>query len=142
MAGVNDVNAKVVEYSEKYRHPDMPPICISKIYSLEVNDEYCWPDTWPHNSRRGIYAIIGSGNVLYIGKASQQWIGKRLSSYFRYGPNRECITCPGHTWSEKPTHVIAWAVPVDTPFEASGLEEFVIRELAAELPDNALGKRE
>jgi len=36
--------------------------------------------------------------------------------------------------------VITWAVPKDMPFEASALEEFLIKELAAELPDNTAGK--
>lgn len=149
MTGLETLSAKIDEYQAKFRHPSMPPICQSPIYDLTKNqrtetttDAPGWPETWPHNNRRGIYAIFSSGTLLYIGKASFQSIGYRLRSYFRYGPDRTCVSVQGHCWTSEPTHVVAWAVPDETFFEASALEEYLIHELGDDLPDNTTGKRD
>lgn len=143
MTSIEDVSNKIREYSARFRNPDLEQICRGEIYCLkkESSDspELGWPDTWPQANRRGVYAIVSDDRVLYIGKASQQPIGHRLSSYFRYGEARECTTVAGHNWTHDPTHVVTWAVPDSSPFEASSLEEYLIIELKP--CDNTAGKR-
>ena len=148
MATLETLRNKIEEYKLKYRKESLPPIEESQIYSLNRNITIkgaspilFWPDTWPHSDSRGIYAIFSHDTLLYIGKASQQPIGNRLGSYFKYGEEKYIsVTAPGHVWSNPPTHVVTWAVPEDMFFEASAIEEFLIKELATELPDNTAGK--
>ena len=145
MATVEDLKGKIEEYKGKYRKKGLPDIEESEVYGLCRDIPFngkiptnCWPEKWPHTDRRGIYAIFSHERLLYVGKASQQDIGYRLSSYFQYGEGRKCV--PVHKWSSPPTHVMVWAVPDDMFFEASALEEFIIHQLKDDLPDNTAGK--
>jgi hypothetical protein len=144
---LDDVREKISDYSGLYRKDGLDPIQESPIYIL--NDSYVgqlcgsetrWPDKYPHTDKYGVYAVFGASSLLYIGKASLQPIGKRLETYFRYEKNtRNCITNPQHAWSVPPTHVVAWAVPVETRFEASALEEYLIWSFRGKLSDNRTG---
>ena len=142
------LRSKVLFYSQNYRRDDVGKIEEGEIYGLSdgVNIRGCsprlyWPAVWPNADARGVYAIFSHEKLLYIGKASQQALGNRLSSYFQYGKTKSiCITNPQHNWSSKPTHVVTWAVPKEMFFEASALEEYLINELKNELPDNTAGK--
>ncbi|MDC5806563.1 hypothetical protein OPW36_05530 [Vibrio europaeus] len=79
--------------------------------------------------------------MLYIGKASLQDLGYRLSSYFVYSGDRQsAVPKKGHTWSKQPTSVVTWAVPREYFFEATALEEYLIFNLKDHLPDNTVGK--
>ena len=148
MATLENIQSKIESYSKKYRREGLEPIQPGDVYSLNkyisitgVTPKLYWPDSWPLSNRRGIYAIFSHEQVLYIGKASQQPMGNRLSSYFKTGEEKHiCVIAPGHTWSKPPTHVATWAVPDHMFFEASALEEFLINEFKNELPDNSLGK--
>ena len=92
------------------------------------------------DSSPGVYRMLDAeSRVLYVGKASQQAIGYRLSSYFKK-VDGICSIAQGHSWSSPPTHVVTWAVPDLMFFEASALEEYVIHQLKDELPDNTVGK--
>ena len=147
MITLDDVRSGVTAYSSLYRKDDLPLIQESPVYIL--NDSYIgpsdgpetkWPEPYPHAGRYGIYTIFGVSTLLYIGKASLQPIGKRLETYFRYEKNtRKCITNRQHTWSAPPTHIVAWAVPDETRFEASALEEFLIWSFRGKLSDNRTG---
>jgi len=149
MAYLNDVRQRISEYCSRYRREGLPQIEESPIYIL--NEDYAgenstsdlrWPDTYPLAERRGVYAIFGASGLLYIGKASFQTLGSRLSNYFRYDENKQnCITNPKHTWSTLPTHLVAWAVPNDMPFEASALEEYLISSFNGDLPDSRIGNK-
>lgn len=148
MATIGDLRNAIAEFCDKYRKEGLPPIEESPVYSLDKSTviegfepQLFWPDTWPHSDRNGIYAIFSQQQLLYIGKASFQSLGYRLSSYFRYGKDGKAETRPNHTWTNPPTHVIAWAVPLDMPFEAGAIEEFLISALNRELVDNTTGKR-
>lgn len=149
MIDLCDVRKRISDYCTLYRREGLPPIQESSIYILNENykDEMCgdetrWPNTYPHADRYGVYAIFGVTGLLYIGKASFQKVGNRLSSYFRYAKNKQdCVTNPQHTWSAPPTHVVVWAVPDEMPFEASALEEFLIWSLKGTLPDNRIGNK-
>ena len=99
-----------------------------------------WPAKWPHEDRYGIYAVFSGVQLIYIGKASQQGIKKRLDAWFRDDQNGNCTTGPG--WSKSPTHIVTWAVPHNHFFEASALEEYLIYQFSDCLPDNTVGKND
>lgn len=146
MATIKDIEYLVKRFSEKYRHPDLPEINQSPIYSLKcqletkIKADLFWPDTWPNCEKRGVYAIFSEDELLYIGKASLQNLGSRLSCYFIYSKDRlSGIPKKEHIWSKTPTNIVTWAVPDGCFFEASALEEFLIFNLKHELPDNVLG---
>ena len=141
MAELQDVRNLVLEYSKNYRKESLAEIIEGKKYSLLDNKNGPgWPDRWINCNERGVYAVFSGDKLLRIGKASHQGMGFRLSSYFRYGEEKQCVTTPGQKWTKTPTSVSTWAVPKDMPFEASALEEFLIGRLGDELPDNAVGK--
>jgi len=146
MASLVSLKNAVEEYSNKFRRCDVEALVEGSIYSLDESIEVrstsptlYWPATWPLSHRRGIYAIFSHEELLYIGKASQQALGYRLSSYFKQ-VNGKCEVASGHAWTSQPTHVITWAVPENMFFEASALEEFLIDHFKYELPDNTVGK--
>lgn len=147
MATLYDIEELINIYSKTIRHPTLAPIIRSEIYSLRGSESSSamgatvfWPATWPHNTCYGVYAIFSDDRALYIGKASQNYIGYRLASHFRYSDDRRSgIPQKKAIWSQSPTHVVAWSVPESSFFEASSLEEFLIYSLRNDLPDNTVG---
>lgn len=146
MADLLKLQETIQEYVNNYRRTGVEDLKQGGVYGLDKSIEIrsttpsvYWPETWPLSHRRGIYAIFSHEELLYIGKASQQALGFRLSSYFKQVEGK-CVIAPGHSWSSEPTHVVTWAVPEDMFFEASALEEFIIDRLKHELPDNTVGK--
>ena len=146
MATLQDIELLVKRFSNEYRHPDLPPIIQSGIYSLNssskttIRSDLYWPETWPNCESRGVYAIFSNEVLLYVGKASMQNLGNRLSNYFIYSQDKlSGIPKREHKWSSQPTHLVTWAVPDDYFFEPSALEEFIIFNLKKQLPDNILG---
>ncbi len=131
------MNQQIVEavkaYQSKYRNPSLPEFEISDSYNLKED----WPDIWPHAERTGCYVILGANKeILYVGKASLgSAIGKRLSTHFVYGPNKECL--PKYKWETQPCCVAA--IAVHDAIEAPSLEEYLIRELRP--ADNTIGYR-
>lgn len=144
MITIEKICAAIELYENRYRHPDLEKIEQSETYELyPKNGEVGWPDTYPFYERCGVYAICKGDQILYIGKASQQPLSHRISSYFRYGDDRRsCVTTQNHIWSANPTSVVTWAVPVNSPFEATALEEYLLGLFGSELPDNKLGYRQ
>ncbi|MEV3836430.1 hypothetical protein [Aeromonas allosaccharophila] len=147
MATLHDIEKYIELYSLNIRNQHLPPIIRSNIYSLQ-GEQYqstmkatvFWPDTWPHNDKYGVYAIFSDEQVLYIGKASQNYIGYRLTSHFRYSNDKKSgIPKNAAKWSKPPTHIVAWSVPESSFFEASSLEEYLIYALRDDLPDNRIG---
>ncbi|MBE8232447.1 MAG: GIY-YIG nuclease family protein, partial [Endozoicomonadaceae bacterium] len=139
MANLAQLQQAVNKYTSDFRKNDIEQLVQSEIYSLDRSVDIrftypslYWPDTWPLSHCRGIYAIFSHEELLYIGKASQQALGYRLSSYFK-NIGSKCTIAPGHTWSSKPTHVVTWSVPENMFFEASALEEFLINYFKKEL---------
>ncbi|MFH0261368.1 hypothetical protein ACGRH2_13255 [Vibrio barjaei] len=146
MATLEEIDSLVSCYCANYRRVDLPQIQRSEIYSLSSDNnkhkdaKLFWPETWPNCNERGVYAIFSDSEVLYIGKASLQDLGYRLSSYFVYSSDRKsAVPKAGHSWSKPPTSIVTWAVPKEMFFEASALEEFLISKLKGQLPDNVVG---
>lgn len=148
MKSLQQIQYLIDEYQRLYRNVNLQPFVRGEIYSLYNRDrssvveaELYWPETWPLCDRYGIYAIFADELLLYIGKASLQPLGNRLGSYFRYSEDRQSgIPKKGHIWTRMPTHVVTWAVPTESFFEASALEEYLIFNLGELLVDNELGK--
>jgi len=124
----------VERYHQTYRHPTLPPLHISGLYALFPDQatttavQYSWPnDPWPNANQPGVYLIFDALlDLRYIGKA--KCLGKRLHNYFAEGstPDRACRVVHT-TWRADPKFVAT--VAVHKPFEAPGLEEFLIDEL-------------
>ncbi|WPC73045.1 GIY-YIG nuclease family protein [Vibrio porteresiae] len=148
MKSLQQIQYLIDEYQRLYRNLNLAPFVRGEIYSLYNRDrssvveaKLFWPETWPLCDRYGIYAIFADELLLYIGKASLQPLGNRLGSYFRYSEDRQSgIPKNGHVWTRMPTHVVTWAVPTESFFEASALEEYLIFNLGELLVDNELGK--
>jgi len=140
---IENIGAAIEGYENCYRHPNLKKIEKSEIYKLYPEEgEYGWPEGYPLGDKCGVYAICREEQILYIGKASQQPLSHRISSYFRYGEDRiSCVTAQNHSWSLEPTVVVTWAVPEDSAFEASSLEEYLLTRFVTDLPDNKLGYR-
>lgn len=134
---LEDVRHAIKEYKETYRRQDLPGLELSGLYALFPDEATTpdvvsrWNDKWPLCERCGVYFIFGrSGRLLYVGKASMKSsIGYRLSTYFQCDKPTGGCRLLYTVVTEKPMYVAALAVPADMPFEAAGLEEFLIRRL-------------
>ena len=139
----DDALAAIMTYSRKYRRDDVPPLEIVGLCDLDPHLEGAdarvtsdWSKPWPNNHRFGVYLIFDERvALLYVGKSSGMGIGRRLYDWF--GQGERCRVSPGH-WSRRPRYVLSAAVPVEMHFEASALEEYLIREL--DPCDNARGR--
>ncbi|WP_318505578.1 hypothetical protein [Photobacterium leiognathi] len=143
---LNKLKSLVQFYEDNYRHESLERFQFYEAYSfngnVKINNIYIkniWPESWEIGNTKGIYAIFHHEELLYIGKASQQPIGKRLSAHFQHSEDKS-YAIPTGVWSKDPTHFVAWGVPDDSFFEASSLEEFLIHNLKKYLPDNTVGK--
>ncbi|GHA04884.1 hypothetical protein GCM10008090_12970 [Arenicella chitinivorans] len=143
MVTIDQIDSAVKDFEKTFRHPDLPPIEQSDLYLLRpLGDQFGWPSGYPFGDRYGIYAICNDIQVLYIGKASQQPLCYRISSYFRYGEDKKsCVVAAQHVWSSEPSSVVTWAVPDESFFEASALEEYLLARFIDDLPDNRIGRR-
>jgi hypothetical protein len=134
---LEDVKHAIEEYKEKYRRPGLPDLEFSGLYALFPDEATTpdvssrWNETWSLCERCGVYFIFGrSETLLYIGKASMNnSIGSRLSTYFQCDDSTGGCRLRYSVVNEKPMYVAALAVPENMPFEAAGLEEFLIRRL-------------
>lgn len=130
------------DYEENYRRPGLPPLELKGMYALFPEEgqpdfvESRWNEPYPQADRKGVYLIFGrSGMLLYVGKASMgSSIGGRLGTYF--AGKKECRLL-FTDWTERPTYIATIAVPHGMAFEASALEEYLIKSLKP--CDNNLG---
>jgi hypothetical protein len=130
----------IAEYHNTYRHPDLKPFDLSRLYDLfphkptRVAIETHWRNaSWPNGDSRGVYLIWDEAlSLRYIGRS--QLLGKRLNEYFRENSGRgsDCyIYHPG--WKREPRFVAT--IPVEMNFEAGALEEYLIGTLKPEEND-------
>lgn len=135
MTNLESVRKLVEDYERHYRGPDLSP--------LEYVEEYrfgCGMPCPELAARQGVYAIFSEENLLYIGKASSpnSAIWHRIYQHIKFDENYAYLGPSKKTWTILPTHFIGWAVPKDSFFEASALEEYLIHSLSAELPYNRI----
>ena len=150
MAHLSDVRKELARYCQRYRHPKLPPLELSGVYSLfpekykklpkEVTAR--WPDDdWPNGDKPGVYLFLDSKlNVRYIGKTTM-WssLKQRLGAYFCYSDKvqKRCSIPKEHGWSIQPEFVVTIGVPLRTAFESSAIEEYLINRLRP--PENTIG---
>lgn len=136
MPTLNDLKAEIDIYARKYRHPDLAPFKENGLYDLYPENNVStpgvvsmWPEPFPSLNEAGVYAFLSQDlEVLYIGKASMSHgLGYRLSSYCSYGENKSCKL--NHKWIGRPRYIFTVAMPMETKFEAPGLEEYLIGKI-------------
>ena len=137
MANFHDLENLVKKFESTFRG--------NGLNSFELLDKYVFGSKLGCSAlaaRRGVYAIFSEDELLYIGKASStnSAIWHRVNKHIILDKECEYVGVRGN-WSKRPTHFIGWAVPDESPFEASALEEFLIYQLRNELPDNSIGKK-
>lgn len=131
---------KISLYEKRYRHPELDRFKISGLYDLfpEKETKYkvdnSWPDTWINSEKAGVYMFLDENlEIAYIGKT--KIFGYRFSNYFMYDEKRKCKL--KNTWKTFPRYVITIAVPDESKFECSALEEYLLSEIVT--TDNTLG---
>lgn len=129
MANIEEVKALVEEYQFKYRHPTLERFAFLDKYYLKTDNPVCTPLA----EKNGVYVILKENSIIYIGKSSSRNKGIWHRIYDHIYSSRRS------SWSHEATHYIAWAVPDDSFFEASALEEFLIFRLKDQLPVNKVG---
>lgn len=147
MPSLDETIELVKEYSDKYRHPRLEPFLISEKYALfpteeESSSKKHWPNTYPYATKQGVYLMCSDNlDLLYVGKVSMNnTFGSRFSSYFSYeSDGKTCKLKHEDNWSQKPHYLVNIAVEEDKSFEAPALEEFLIKKIGKELPDNKIG---
>lgn len=144
MINYKEIDSIIRTYSEKYRHPSLPEIRISKLYDLYPEKETIHKEeidaSWP----KGIYPFCGNSGVYlfldekltitYVGLAIG--FGSRLGQYFKKAKDGSCIV--KDTRIGIPRFIAAIAVPDETWFEAAALEKYLIALTKPEF--NRIGK--
>ncbi len=124
------IRALIKAFHEDWRHPRLPPLEFSELYSLFPEETtvqpttVSWPRPWPLGDRAGVYLIFGSAvQLLYVGKSACLW--RRLSNYFQYSAGKGSACRIVHSgWKTRPIFVAT--VAVTESFEAAALEEYLI----------------
>ncbi len=122
--------ALITAFHEDWRHPRLPPLEFSGLYSLFPEETTAHPtaancpDPWPLGDHAGVYLIFGSAmQLLYVGKSACLW--RRLSHYFQYSAGRGSACRIVHAgWKTRPMFVAT--VAVAESFESAALEEYLI----------------
>lgn len=132
-------------YHKKYRNSALRPLRVSGLYALFPPKSKppfkligSWPDLWPNVDSAGVYVIFDASlNPLYVGKTSlRQNFGSRFYDWFCRERDTGGCRVRG-VWSHKPAYVAT--IPVQLPFEAPSLEEYLIHKLRPS--DNQVGAR-
>jgi len=130
----SDVELAVRNLNQAYPRPGIGPLELSSPFYL---DRQYPDDYWPHRRDwgqgpggwdvAGVYLFFDhSGALLYVGKTYN--LAKRLSGYFKQGPNREAV--PTSEKSRGVSFVRVISLPKGHGFEAAAVESFLIQELA------------
>jgi hypothetical protein len=142
MAKKDEVLKQVDFYENKYRNCNLERFKISELYDLfpdkttEHKIDNSWPKPWTHSSKAGVYLFLDENlEVVYIGKSNQ--FGYRFGSYFAYDEEKKCRI--KHSWKTFPRFVITIAVPDDSKFECTALEEYLLSTIVTS--DNTLFNR-
>jgi excinuclease UvrABC nuclease subunit len=139
MKTYEDVKKKIKTYVKNFRRNDVGNLEVSDLYDLFPDRKAKtpekvtakWPDDYPYQSHRGVYIIFDDSlHLLYIGKASMgNCLGNRLANYFGYADDRQACRIWHDDWTKEPRYIMTVAVPIDMPFEAPALEEYLVTSL-------------
>jgi hypothetical protein len=132
MINADTLQSKITWYCETYNI--LPIFKLSEPYDVDSVSK----EQYPNSDRQGCYAIFtASDELLYIGKASNYNVmGFRLGAIFHRNADKTAYVARGDFGGKKPQ--IIRTIPVNKPYEAPSLEEFLIRELQP--PCNTIGK--
>ncbi len=132
MSDPDRLQEKVAEYCNCY-HIN-PVFKISERFDIE-RDLTAY---YPNSNSAGCYAVYtGSGELLYIGKASNKHVmGFRLGNIWKLNADKTAYITK-KDWGDKTPQIIQ-TIPVNEPYEASSLEEFLILKLQP--PCNTIGR--
>lgn len=109
----------------------------SEVYDLQ-NDWF--KSTFPNSGRAGCYVFYDeTGKLVYIGKASlNSNLGFRIGTYFHRDKVRDVTEPrPGQKWKTPLPPRYLQTIPVDEPYQAPSLEEYLILKLQP--PGNTSG---
>jgi hypothetical protein len=134
MSNADRLQSKITWYCEKYNI--LPPFKLSEPYDVDSVSK----ERYPNSDRPGCYAIFtASDELLYIGKASNNNVmGFRLGAIWHLNADKIAYI-PRGDWGGKKPQIIR-TIPVNEPYEAPSLEDFLIRELQP--PCNTIGRDE
>ena len=143
MSDLERVRTFVSEYHAHYRNPSLSSLEVSGLYCVSPDAaerseaSSAWPETWPYAWYPGVYLIFDSNvSLLYVGKASfGAGVGHRLSAHFCFESDGSRACKVRGSWSARPAFLAT--IPVEEPFEAPSLEEYLIGKLQP--PDNRRG---
>ena len=119
------VETAIADYVRRYGL-DLPD-GLSDRYDLQTQ----WHTTTiPNADKQGCYFIFDEiERLLYVGKASlRNTIGRRVSTYFYSDSPGASVTFQHDGWTAKPSFIRT--LPVQHPYEAASLEEYLIDCLA------------
>lgn len=121
--------------NRKYPRPKMRPPVFCEPYDLDKS----FANYFPGYDRSGVYALLDKNKtVRYIGKSSTN-LGRRLGSYFKRSDDRR-KGIARHAELKRIRYIVTAPMPKNHFFEASAIEEFLIRKLNP--PLNKRGKFE
>jgi len=134
-----NVKKQIKTYVTNFRRNDASDLEVGDLYDLfpdrkaKISGKVTakWPDYYPYQDRRGVYIIFDDRlNLLYVGKASMgNCLGNRLAKYFGYADDRQTCRIWHEHWTKQPRYIMTVAVPIDMPFEAPALEEYLVTSL-------------
>ena len=128
---LDDIKKLVIEYESKYRNPSLEPFIFIEKFNLVTENPKCPPIA----AKKGVYAIFNKDDeIIYLGKSSAQ----KKAIWHRI--NDHIYSAKKSAWFSEPRYFCGWAVPDESFFEASALEEFLIFKLRNKLPNNRVGK--
>ena len=128
-----DVQCALDKLNKDFPRPNLMLKISDFIYDLEKD----WPDKyWPDTCLPGVYLFATeNGETRYIGKASRE-VGYRLGTYWN---NDNGKAVPQNDKSEGVRYIATITVCKDRAFEASSIEEWLIREIKPKPPGNKIG---
>jgi len=126
-----NVKEELAIYNQSFRHPELPLLEISSLYSLHpkrpeaMDTPHKWPRPYPNADMAGVYIAFGADmKLIYVGVASN--LNTRVGSYFRYSSDDKGNCELRHDWSIEPAYLATIGVDEEAFFEAFALEKYLI----------------
>lgn len=121
----------IKEYDEKFRHPSLEKFAFIEPYHFPAINPVCSPLA----AKKGVYIIFNKlDQIIYIGKSSAQKKAVWHRIYDHIYSSKKSY------WYSDASYFCGWAVPDESFFEATALEEYLIFKLRESLPNNRIGK--
>ena len=126
-----DVQCALDKLNDKFPRPNLM-LEMTDVYDLEKD----WNESYPGVGLPGVYFFADENRkTQYIGKSSSE-LGKRLGDYWKDGNGK---AVPKNDKSKGVRYIATITVSEDRAFEASSIEEWLIREIKPKPPGNKLG---